>query len=136
MYICTNKISNMNRKIVLVLIAIMLLHLPLLSQSSNGNSKNAVAILLKDPTRNNNRPKAPSKQFIECWYGDGELSFDFTIPEGMCNLNVTDGKSGFVYNYVFDSSEHAEVYVGNLEHADITITTALGHTYIGEILVD
>lgn len=114
----------------------MLLHLPLLSQSSNGNSKNAVAILLKDPTRNNNRPKAPSKQFIECWYGDGELSFDFTIPEGMCNLNVTDGKSGFVYNYVFDSSEHAEVYVGNLEHADITITTALGHTYIGEILVD
>lgn len=94
MYICTNKISNMNRKIVLVLIAIMLLHLPLLSQSSNGNSKNAVAILLKDPTRNNNRPKAPSKQFIECWYGDGELSFDFTIPEGMCNLNVTDGKSG------------------------------------------
>lgn len=48
MYICTNKISNMNRKIVLVLIAIMLLHLPLLSQSSNGNSKNAVAILLKD----------------------------------------------------------------------------------------
>lgn len=136
MYICTNKISNMNRKIVLVLIAIMLLHLPLLSQSSNGNSKNAVAILSKDPTRNNNRPKAPSKQFIECWYGDGELSFDFTIPEGMCNLNVTDGKSGFVYNYVFDSSEHAEVYVGNLEHADITITTALGHTYIGEILVD
>lgn len=126
----------MNRKIVLVLIAIMLLHLPLLSQSSNGNSKNAVAILLKDPMRNNNRPKAPSKQFIECWYGDGELSFDFTIPEGMCNLNVTDGKSGFVYNYVFDSSEHAEVYVGNLEHADITITTALGHTYIGEILVD
>ena len=126
----------MNRKIVLVLIAIMLLHLPLLSQSSNGNSKNAVAILLKDPTRNNNRPKVPSKQFIECWYGDGELSFDFTIPEGMCNLNVTDGKSGFVYNYVFDSSEHAEVYVGNLEHADITITTALGHTYIGEILVD
>lgn len=127
----------MNRKIIFAFMAFLLFHLPLLSQSSNGNSKSAVTILLKDPTRNNNnRPKAPSMQFIECWYGDGDLSFDFNIPEGMCNLSVADKKSGFVYNYVFDSSEHAEVYVGNLEHADITITTASGHTYVGEILVD
>lgn len=105
------------------------------ASSSPSFGKEVIPIKIDDMSRQN-RPKVPSKQFIECWYGGGEISFDFTIPEGMCNLNVTDGKSGFVYNYVFDSSEHAEVYVGNLEHADITITTALGHTYIGEILVD
>lgn len=82
------------------------------------------------------RPKAPSMQYVECWYGEGVLSFDFNVSEGMCNLSVADRKTGFVYNCVFDSSEHTEVYVGNLEHADITITTALGHTYIGELLVD
>ncbi len=126
----------MNRKIVLVLMAFIFLHLPLLSQSSNVNSKNAVSILLKDPTKNNNRPKAPSMQFIECWYGDGVLSFDFNIPEGMCNMSVSDKKSGFVYNYVFDSSEHAEVNVGNLEYADISISTASGHRYVGEIVIN
>ncbi len=126
----------MNRKIVLVLMTIMLLQLPLLSQSVNVNGNDAMPVTIKELKSSNSRPKAPSMQFIECWYGDGVLSFDFNIPEGICNLSVTDKKSGFVYNYVFDSSEHAKVYVGNLEHADITITTALGHTYIGEILVD
>ncbi len=126
----------MNRKIVLVLMTIMLLQLPLLSQSVNVNGNDAMPVTIKELKSSNSRPKAPSMQFIECWYGDGVLSFDFNIPEGICNLSVTDKKSGFVYNYVFDSSEHTEVYVGNLEHADITITTALGHTYIGEILVD
>lgn len=126
----------MNRKIVLVLMTIMLLQLPLLSQSVNVNGNDAMPVTIKELKSSNSRPKAPSMQFIECWYSDGYLSFDFNIPEGMCNLSVADKKSGFVYNYVFDSSEHAEVYVGNLEHADITITTASGHTYIGEILVD
>lgn len=82
------------------------------------------------------RPKAPSMQFIECWYGDGVLSFDFNVPEGMCNMSVFDKKSGFVYNYVFDSSEHAEVNVGNLEYADISISTASGHRYVGEIVIN
>lgn len=126
----------MNRKIVLVLMTIMLLQLPLLSQSVNVNGNDAMPVTIKELKSSNSRPKAPSMQFIECWYGDGVLSFDFNIPEGICNLSVTDKKSGFVYNYVFDSSEHTEVYVGELEYADITITTALGHTYIGEILVD
>ncbi len=126
----------MNRKIIFVFMACLLFHLPLLSKSSNGDSKNAITILLKETTRNNNRPKAPSMQYVECWYGEGVLSFDFNVSEGMCNLSVADKKSGFVYNCVFDSSEHTEVYVGNLEHADITITTALGHTYTGEILVN
>ena len=126
----------MNRKIVLVLMTIMLLQLPLLSQSVNVNGNDAMPVTIKELKSSNSRPKAPSMQFIECWYGDGVLSFDFNIPEGICNLSVTDKKSGFVYNYVFDSSEHTEVYVGELECADITITTALGHTYIGEILVD
>ena len=114
----------------------MLLQLPLLSQSVNVNGNDAMPVTIKELKSSNSRPKAPSMQFIECWYGDGVLSFDFNIPEGICNLSVTDKKSGFVYNYVFDSSEHTEVYVGELEYADITITTALGNTYIGEILVD
>ncbi len=126
----------MNRKIVLVLMTIMLLQLPLLSQSVNVNGNDAMPVTIKELKSSNSRPKAPSMQFIECWCGDGVLSFDFNIPEGICNLSVTDKKSGFVYNYVFDSSEHTEVYVGELEYADITITTALGNTYIGEILVD
>ena len=40
--------------------------------------KEVIPIKIDDMSQQN-RPKAPSKQFIECWYGDGELSFDFTI---------------------------------------------------------
>lgn len=127
------------RLIVISVILMALIPLKLYAQSSSKNDTSSnIYVSLKSDNDNSkhNRPKAPSMQFIECWYGDGNLSFNFTISEGMCELNVADKKTGFVSIYVFDSSEHAEVYVGNLECADITITTAAGHTYIGELLVD
>lgn len=127
------------RLIVISMFLMVLIPLKLYAQSSSKNdtsSNTYVSLKLENDNNKHNRPKAPSMQFIECWYGDGDLSFDFAIPEGMCNLRVADKKTGFVYNYVFDSSEHADVYVGNLEYADITITTASGHTYTGEILVN
>ena len=84
-----------------------------------------------------NRPKAPSKQHIECWYCDGELSFDFVIPEGECILYLTDYATGFMTQYVFDSSDHADIYVGSLSNGGaLEIHTASGHTYYGQIVID
>lgn len=80
---------------------------------------------IKDP-----RPKAPSAQYIECMYSDGELTFSFAIPEGDCSLALTD-EAGFTAHYYFDSSELSSIYVGDLTFAFIEISTAAGNYYIG-----
>lgn len=96
-----------------------------------------VKIVLPSLPSNPHRPKAPSKQHIECWYCDGELSFDFVIPEGECTLYVTDYATGFITQYSFDSSDHANVYVGALPNGgSLEIHTETGHTYTGTIVFE
>ena len=46
----------------------------------------------KNPT--SLRPKAPTRQQIECTYADGSLYFLFAIPEGECQLSMTDLSTG------------------------------------------
>ena len=84
----------------------------------------------KNPT-NPDRPKLPNRQQIECVYQSGSLKFSFAIPEGECQLTVTDMTTGFSRQYVFDSSAEATVYVGTLTQAHIEISTANGHEYEG-----
>ena len=78
-----------------------------------------------------NRPKAPSMQQIFCYYEDGQLTFDFAIPEGDCLLTVTDLSTNFARNYSFSSEAEATVYVGTLTEAYIEISTESGHEYEG-----
>lgn len=80
------------------------------------------------------RPKAPSMQQIYCTYEDGYLSLDFTVAEGVCLLTVTELNDGMWQTYSFDSSTYAQIYIGEVSNAVITITTAKGNTYEGEIM--
>lgn len=79
------------------------------------------------------RPKAPSRQHIECFYEEDSLHFQFEIPEGHCTLVVTDSMTGVSLTYDFDSGVYAIVNVGELSSAHIEITTANGNIYEGEL---
>lgn len=82
------------------------------------------------------RPKIPSRQRILCTYESGSLKFQFAIPEGECQLTVTDMTTGFARQYVFDSSADATVCVGTLTQAHIEISTANGHEYEGWLAME
>ena len=106
-------------------------------KSPSADTGKKIDVTITYPKIGNGRPKAPSKQHIECWYCDGELSFDFVIPEGECKLYVTDYATGFMTQYVFDSADHADIYVGALPNGgSIEINTTSGHTYYGEIIFE
>lgn len=86
------------------------------------------------PIPSKGRPKAPSRQHIECWYINGELTFDFVIPEGICTLSLTDYSTGFTTQYTFDSANHADIPVGPLPNGGlIEILTQSGNSYYGYI---
>lgn len=81
----------------------------------------------------NRHPHSPSLQHIECIYSEGELFISFRLPEGECVLSITDNTNGMTYQYYFDSSEDASIWVGSLSSAHISISTANGHTYEGDL---
>ena len=93
-----------------------------------------IVILL--PPRNSKetgyRPKAPSMQHITCMYYDGTLTFEFAIPEGECQLILSDLSTGEIVAADFDSAMSEPVYVGYHSTASLTVTTANGHTSTGE----
>ena len=98
-----------------------------------GNStKIDVPIRGKNPRNKNDRPKSPSRQNIDCIYSDGILSLYFLLPEGEATLTVTDFSTGLSTQYVFDSTEPADIYIGELSAAYIYIETEYGHAYEGE----
>lgn len=45
------------------------------------------------------RPKAPSMQHIDCFYENGDFTIQFNIPEGNCQMTVTDLTSGLAFMY-------------------------------------
>ena len=83
----------------------------------------------KNPT--SLRPKAPTRQQIECTYADGSLYFLFAIPEGECQLSMTDLSTGEVVYTDFDSEAPEPVYIGYHESGEIYISTESGNTYSG-----
>lgn len=82
------------------------------------------------------RPNVPSRQQILCAYENGSFKFQFAIPEGECQLTVTDMTTGFARQYVFDSSADATINVGTLTQAHIEISTANGHEYEGWLAME
>ena len=79
------------------------------------------------------RRKTPSAQHINCMYADENLYITFAIPEGECTMTVTDQETGISLQYIFDTEETAEVYVGSLSSAYIELDTENGHSYEGWI---
>lgn len=86
----------------------------------------------KDISNKNDKPKSPSRQSIDCIYSDGMLSLYFLMPEGEATLTVTDLSTGLSSQYIFDSTEPADIYIGELSAAYIYIETEYGHAYEGE----
>ena len=67
-----------------------------------------------------------------CTYDDGNLYFEFTIPEGECQLILSDPSTGETVAAGFDSAMSEPIYVGYHSTASLTVTTANCHTYTGE----
>lgn len=81
----------------------------------------------------NGRPGMPSRQIINCTYDSGELTIDFTIPEGMCEVLLTE-TSGMTMSYTVDSSNlTATVYVGTISESEIELSTESGNIYSGTL---
>lgn len=82
----------------------------------------------------NKRPKSPSLQIISCTYDTECLTLEFTVSEGMVEVNIIELNSGIITSYSVDSSElRATFYIGIIKESSIEVTTEEGNTYIGTI---
>lgn len=107
------------------------------AQTNSNNQAPKINVILSNKNLGGpKRPKAPSRQQILCIYENEHLNLSFAIPEGECQLTVTDMTTGFSRQYVFDSSAEDTVYVGALTQAHIEISTANGHEYEGWLAME
>ena len=94
--------------------------------------KDVKPIVLRPKHPINHRHNAPSRQQVSCVYYDGTLTFEFAIPEGKCQLILSDLSTGEIVAADFDSAMSEPIYIGYHSTASLTVTTANGHTYTGE----
>ncbi len=97
--------------------------------STSSTPPKVISLQPKYPTQL--RPKAPSMQQVSCTYSDGNLYFEFAIPEGECQLLLSDMATGETIAAGFDSASSEPVYVGYHATASLTVTTANGNIYFG-----
>lgn len=102
------------------------------AQIPSANSNTQGKFKLRPKTSTAGRPKAPSRQSVTCVYYDGTLTFEFAIPEGECQLILSDLSTGEIVAADFDSAMSEPIYVGYHSTASLTVTTANCHTYTGE----
>lgn len=93
---------------------------------------NGTTCTLKKGTKKpNKRPGKPDYQIVTCIYDNGELTIDFVMPEGMCEVMLTEN-TGAAMSYTVDSSDlTATLYVGTIGESEIELTTENGNTYTG-----
>lgn len=100
---------------------------------SNGSSQISIYILGSNSSNNHLRPQVPSRQRIDCFYENGYLHFNFTIPEGECLLTLINAETGESSQYNFNSNYPSVIYIGYIDNAEIIIDTDNGNTYQGFI---
>lgn len=126
--------------IVAVIIPVALLLMSSVEQPERrpvSSGSNERIVLTQSRSDKSLRPKAPSRQVVTCFYDGLYLCFDFVVPEGECNVTVTEWYSNAVQNYTIDSSElSADIYVGELYESTVTVTTANGNTYTAELTAE
>ncbi len=122
-------------KLFILFIAICMASMPELADAANlkGCVPNGSIILQRHGGRYpNKRPNAPSRQMIYCTYEGEILTMDFAIPEGICEVDITDLYTGITMCYSIDSSElTAYVYIGTIGEFSIEVLTEKGNAYIG-----
>ena len=62
---------------------------------------------------------------------DSYIYFGFAIPEGECEMVLSDLNTGEIVTATFDSEDCEPIYVGEIESAEVTLTTENVHTYCG-----
>lgn len=119
------------RLTVLIIVSVFCLQTQA-DDNKEASSNVSIYFLKRGGDGRTDKPRMPSRQ---CVYGiyDGEnLYIEFSIPEGMCDMAVSDSY-GFEQTYQFDSNSPSVTYVGEVETAEITITTSCGNVYEGSI---
>ena len=106
-----------------------------MADNNNGGTNTKKDFTIRLPLNPNpntsHRPKAPSRHEVNCIYYDGYLTFEFAIPEGECELILSDLSTGEIVAADFDSAMSEPIYVGYHSTASLTVTTTNGHTYTG-----
>lgn len=123
-------------KLLLLAISFLMATSSFSQSNANGGKTDIknIKISTREPKKDiSHRPKAPSLQHIDCIYADENLYISFAIPEGDCNMTVTDMETGLSLQYVFDTEESAEIHVGTLSSAYLELETENGHSYEGWI---
>ncbi len=120
-------------KKIITILAILILSGDILLHSEDFILPSTTSIVITEKKENNPRikPKAPNRQRILCFYDNGHLNITFSIPEGYCQMTVTDLNTGISNQCSFDSYTGINMYVGILAEAHIEISTANGHEYEG-----
>lgn len=102
------------------------------ADSNNGNHTQQPFKLVPKGSVGSHKTKAPSRQSVICMYDEGNLYFEFAIPEGECQLMLSDSSTGEIVVEYFDSAVSEPVYVGYHRTASLTVNTENGNTYTGE----
>ena len=105
------------------------------SHINNGSGNGNGGTIVVGPGRGDKgtRPKAPSRQQIECNYDGSILYLKFTYSEGEAELTITDHTSGDIMSYSFSTDAPASILIGDIASGHIAITTSLDNTYEGFI---
>ena len=119
-------------KLALLLVLVLIGCSTIWADSGTKKTSRPQTIVLKPRDVVTTRPRTPSMQEITCAYMDSYIYFGFAIPEGECEMVLTDLSTGGSVTATFDSEDCEPIYVGELESAEVTLTTENGHTYYGE----
>ncbi len=100
-------------------------------------NKSVKAVLSSESKNTALRPKAPSRQVVTCAYDGEYLMFDFVVPEGECDVVVTEWFSNAQQSYTIDSSIlTADIHVGELYESTVTVTTEKGNVYTADLTAE
>lgn len=106
------------------------------SGGSNGSTTKKPStpqtIVLKPKDKVSIRPRTPSLQEVVCSYMDDYVYITLSLPEGECEMQLTDLTTGETVVSDFDSENPEPIYVGYHDSAEVTVTTAYENIYTGE----
>lgn len=119
-------------KIISIVFLLTLLYLPV--KGADNSAEPSQIIFLKEIGNNrDNRPRNPSRQQVTCLY-DGECVYlSFLVPEGQCNLIITEQNIGVTNYYIFNSEDEIAIPVGIIKSSILRIDTEFGKSYEGLI---
>lgn len=122
----------MKQRIIFIAICFLALS-TLANPSSDSNSTPNNVVILHSPAQTN-KPKAPSRVYIECIYGYGYLSF--TLPQEVSTLNIYVYQNGNLIfsDIITDTHEFIEAPIYSGEYYICGVSN-LGKTFEGSFYI-